>query len=51
MSKSEGKYCILTYIYRMEKDGPDDPIFRAARRHDIEDRLLNDTVEEGGGMI
>ena len=29
--KEKDKYCILTYIYGIEKDGPDDPICRAAK--------------------
>ena len=29
--KEKDIYCILTHIYGIEKDGPDDPICRAAK--------------------
>ena len=28
--KQKDKYCILTHVYRIQKDGIDEPIFRAA---------------------
>ena len=42
--KEKNKYHILTHIYGIDKDGTDEPIYRAA----IENRLV-DTVGEGKG--
>ena len=43
--KEKDKYCILTNIYGIYKDGTDDPTWRAAKERTIKDKLL-DLVEE-----
>ena len=46
--KEKNKYCILTHIYGILKDGTDEPICRAAMETDIENRRV-DTKREGEG--
>ena len=41
--KNKNKYCILTHIYGIQKDGTDEPICRAAVEMQTEKRLV-DTV-------
>ena len=49
--KEKHKYCILMYIYGIQKDGNNDPICKAARDTDIKNRLLDSVGEGEGGMI
>ena len=48
--KEKDKYCIIMYVYRIQKDSTDESICRAAMETDTEHRLL-DVVgrEEGEG--
>ena len=50
--KEKGKYHLITHIYGIQRDGTDDPIYRAAKGDaDIKDRFLNTAGEGKGGMI
>ena len=51
--KEKGKYCIITHIYGIKKDNTNDPLWRAAKETDTENRLsLCLSVGGGeGGMI
>ena len=44
--KEKNKYCILTHIYEIQKDGPDEPICRAV----VETQTYGHTGEREGGM-
>ena len=49
--KEKHQYSILMHIYRIQKDGNDDPICETAKETHVQNSLL-DTVGEGeGGMI
>ena len=45
--KEKDKYCILTHVYKIQKDGTDEP-FCSSEDADTENRLV-DTVGEGEG--
>ena len=46
--KEKNKDCIPMYIYGIQKDGPDEPICRAAMETYMENRLMDTAgVEEG----
>ena len=49
--KEKHQYSILTYMYGIQKDGTDDPTFRAAEETDIKNRLLDSVGEGEGGVI
>ena len=50
--KEKGKYHIITHIYGIQRDGTDDPIYRAAKGDaDKKDRLLDRAGEGKGGMM
>ena len=38
--KEKDKYCILTHVYRIQKEGTDEPIFRAAVEMQVQRRDL-----------
>ena len=38
-------------IYRIQKDGNDDPIYETVRDTDVKNRLLDSVGEGEGGMI
>ena len=46
--KEKDKYCTLTYIYRIQKGGTDNPTYKAAK--DTKKRVL-DSVGEGKGRM
>ena len=48
--KEKNKYCILTHIYGILKDGTDEPICREAMETDKENRLVDKKREGEGGM-
>ena len=46
--KEKNKYCMVTHIYGIQKDGTDEPIYRAIIRDtDIESRLMNTGRQSG----
>ena len=49
--KDKDKYCILKYIYEIQKDGTNNSIFRAAKQTDVKNRLLDSVGEGKAGMI
>ena len=49
--KKRHQYGILTYIYGIQKDGNNDPIYETAKETDIKNRLLDSVGEGKGGMI
>ena len=44
--KEKDKYCILMYMYGIQKDGTDDPIFRAAQETQAQSLGQEDPLEE-----
>ena len=48
--KEKNKYCVLTHIYGILKNGVDEPICRAGIETDMENRLMDREGEEKGGM-
>ena len=48
--KEKGKYCILTRIYGIWKDGANDPTCRATKETGVKNRLLDSVGEGEGGM-
>ena len=49
--KEKYQYSILMRIYRVQKDGNNDPISETAKETHIKDRLLDFVGEGEGGMI
>ena len=49
--KEKEKYCILTHIYGIWKDGTDNPTCRAAKETDVMNRLLDSVGEGESGLI
>ena len=49
--KKKNKYCILTYMYGIQKSGIDEPVCRAGNTDaDIENGFVDTGGEEEGGM-
>ena len=49
--KEKHQYSILTHIYRIQKDGNDNPVCETARDTDVQNNLLDSVGEGEGGMI
>ena len=50
--KEKHQYSILMHIYRIQKDGTNDPICTAAKQTQVvKNRLLDSAGEGEGGMI
>ena len=47
--KEKDKYCVLTHIYGIQKDGNNDPICK--RDTDVKNRLLDSVGEGEGGIV
>ena len=47
--KERKKYCILTQIYGIQKNGTDEPIYRAGTGTGVDDRLAATGWEGEGG--
>ena len=48
--KEKNKYCVLTHIYGILKNGVDEPICRAGIETDMENRLMDTAGQGEGGM-
>ena len=51
IQKEKYQHSILTHIYRIQKDGNNDPICETAKDTDIKNRLWDSVGEGEGGMI
>ena len=49
--KEKDKYCILTRIYGIWKDGANEPTCRATKETGVKNRLLDSVGEGEGGVI
>ena len=49
--KEKHKYCILTHIYGIQKEGNDDLTYKAAKETQMKRRLLDSEGEVKGGII
>ena len=49
--KEKHQYSILMHIYRIQKDGKDNPICKTAKETHVKNRLLDSVGEGKGGMI
>ena len=47
--KKKNKYCILTHVYGIQKNGTDEPTYRAAIETQTQRTDLWDTVGKGKG--
>ena len=48
--KEKDKYCLLTHVYGIQKDGTNEPTCRAAVETDVDNRLVDGGRREWGEL-